>query len=118
MKISGIVKKHLGRGRKLGFPTANLDIEVELEEGIYVGTVGPMELHALIFIGAAETFGEREKQVEVHILDFDEDIYGRKIEVQILEKLRENVKFNNEHELIEQMKKDKEKAKKFFEENI
>ncbi len=114
MKVSGIVKRHLGRGRKLGFPTANLEVETKLEDGIYLATVGPTELPALVFLGAAKTFGDTERKVEVYILDFDEDIYGEQIEVEILNKLRDNRKFRSEEELIKQMGEDEKQARQFF----
>lgn len=114
MKISGTVKKHKGRGKKLGFPTTNIEIGNRVKDGIYVGTVGPMELPALVFIGAAKTFGEKKRWAEVYILDFDEDIYGQKIEVELIKKIRGNEKFDSEAELVEQMREDAKVAKQYF----
>lgn len=125
--ISGIVKKNLGRGRKLGFPTANLDYEGDLAEGVYFGTVKiiptnpPLskrekqrELMALIFIGAPRTFADERKRLEAYILDFDQDLYGQEIEVQIQKKLRDNLKFESEAELIAQMKQDERMAREYL----
>lgn len=131
MKIRGVVKKHLGRGTKLGFPTANLEAPEGLEEGIYAGLVnlhpsprrstgapspeqGESLKVAIAFLGAAETFGEREKKLEVHILDFDRDLYGQEIEVQLLRKIRDNIKFNSQDELVAQMREDERAAREFF----
>ena len=112
MKFVGIVKKNLGRGTKLGFPTANIDAPEGLEEGIFVGLV--YGAPALIFVGAAKTFGETERKAEVYILDFSADIYGREIEVETIKKIRDNQKFESEAALVEQMKRDEEVARAFF----
>ena len=114
MKISGTVQKHKGRGKKLGFPTANIQIDEKIEDGIYISTVGPAQLPGLVFIGAAETFGERKRWAEVHILDFDADIYGQIIEVELIKKIRENRKFDSQKELVLQMKNDEAVARNFF----
>lgn len=115
MKISGIVQKHLGRGKKLGFPTANIKVGKNVKDGIYVGTVGPMKLPALVFIGVAKTFDEEKRWAEVYILDFDEDIYGKEIEVELKNKIRNNKKFDSQAELVRQMKKDELLAREYFE---
>lgn len=117
MKISGVVKKNKGRGRELGFPTANFEIgEEETQDGIYIATVGPMELPALLFVGAAETFGENKRQAEVYILDFEQDIYGHRIEVEIKIKIRNSQKFDSKEQLIDQMQKDEKIARSYFSE--
>ncbi len=58
-------------------------------------------------IGTKPTFGGMQKTIEIHILDFDEDIYGEKIEVQFIQRLRNEKKFNNEKELINQLSIDR-----------
>ncbi|MDP4000888.1 MAG: riboflavin kinase [bacterium] len=137
MKLAGKVIKNLGRGKSLGFPTANLDVRTEMDEGVYLGLVtkiekGPLPLFsrklgprknlipnikalpALVFIGSAKTFHEKERKVEVHILDFIYDIYEKEMEVEIVKKIRDNQKFDSVEELIEQMKKDELVARQFF----
>ena len=114
-KISGIVRRHKGRGKKLGFPTANIEVNNKVKDGIYIAAVGPMELSALVFIGTAQTFGENKRWAEIYILDFDEDIYGERIEVKLIKKVRENQKFDSEKDLIEQMKEDEKQAREYFE---
>lgn len=117
MKFSGIVKKHLGRGKKLGFPTANIEAPKNVEDGLYIGfchSVPNDRKPALIFIGASETFNEHDRKAEVYILDFEGDLYGQKIEVEVLKKLRENQKFDSQEALIEQMKEDEVAAREFF----
>jgi riboflavin kinase/FMN adenylyltransferase len=116
MKFSGIVKKNLGRGRQLGFPTANIEAPKELEDGIYVGVTycNTLVYNSIIFVGAAETFGEADRKAEVYILDFEEDLYDQKIEVETQKKIRDNKKFASEQELIDQMKHDEKVAREFF----
>lgn len=112
MLFKAVVKKDRGRGRAMGFPTANFDLPQDIEDGIYVGLADKKP--ALVFIGANLTFSENTKHGEVYILDFNEDLYGQEIEVEILKKIRENQKFESQAELVEQMKKDEAVAREFF----
>ncbi|TSA45337.1 hypothetical protein D4R52_02680 [bacterium] len=117
-KFSGIVKKHIGRGKTLGFPTANLEIDGGAEEGVYCGFVVLVPEQStrpsLIFIGAPKTFGETDKKAEVFILDFSGDLYDKELKVELVKKLRGNIKFESQEKLIEQMKEDEKKARLFF----
>lgn len=117
-KLTGKIKKGSGRGKKLGFPTANFELAQKIADGIYAGAVGPMELPALVFVGAAKTFGETKRLVEVYILDFDENVYGQELEVVLLKKLRENKKFDSVDKLVEQMKKDEKAAREYLIKNF
>lgn len=116
MKFSGVVKKHLGRGKELGFPTANIDAPKDLENGLYFAwtLVGSDKLPSLLFVGANETFGEQEKVAEVYILDFNGDLYDQQIEVETIKKMREVLKFDSKELLIEQMHKDVAEARELF----
>lgn len=110
MNFSGKVIRGSGRGKGLGFPTANLDIIPQTEEGIYVGWAN--QKPALIFIGAAETFEEQQKKCEVYFLDNNFD--GQEVSVELLKKIRDNKKFDSKLALIEQMKQDEQVAREFF----
>ncbi|PIZ63816.1 hypothetical protein COY16_01045 [Candidatus Roizmanbacteria bacterium CG_4_10_14_0_2_um_filter_39_13] len=114
--FSGTVKKHLRRGTKLGYPTANIEVEPDTPEGIFVGfaTIDSVRFQSLIFIGKALTFDEHDKKAEVFILDFNTNIYGKKLLVTVYKKLRDNIKFDSSGELIDQMKKDELQANVFF----
>jgi len=114
--FAGFVKKDKGRGRKLGFPTANIAVTVGLPEGIFVGfTKYDKKKHpSLVFIGAPITFDETDKKAEIFILDYSKEIYDEFLEVEILKRLRDNIKFNSKEELVEQMKKDEQEARNFF----
>ena len=115
--ITGIVKKNIGRGTELGFPTANINIaEDELEDGIYLGLASwnGEKFPSVVFIGAAETFHESERKMEVYILDFSQDLYEKVLEVELLQKIRNSQKFSTKDELVLQMKEDERVAREFF----
>ena len=115
-KFSGIVVRGKNRGKKLGYPTANVLIEAIFKEGVYVSetTLDKNKLQSITFIGNAKTFNEQDYQSETYILDFNQDIYDQKIEVQLLKKIRDNQKFESADALILQMKKDEEEGRKYF----
>lgn len=112
----GKVRKHKQRGKKLGFPTANINLHKKIPEGVYIsktklnGKVHP----AVTFIGKAETFNETKLFAETYILDFKKDIYGKWISVELIKKIRESKKFNSAEELIKEIKKDEQIARKYF----
>lgn len=118
--IIGIVEKHRGRGRNLGFPTANVPAPRDAPEGVFAAwtILGNRRLPSVVFVGAAETFGESERFAEAHILDFNEDIYGREVTIDFLEKIRKSRKFNDEQELVAAMKEDERAARAFFSERF
>ena len=92
-------------GRKLGYPTANIDYNNYIlpKNGVYLTKVKVMdkEYIAMTNIGYNPTINEQEKpRLEVHILDFDKEIYGEILEVSFIKYLREEKKFNSKDELI------------------
>lgn len=115
-KFWGKVRKHNQRGKKLGFPTANINLAKNIPEGIYVSQakIGNSTHPALTFIGKAKTFNEKRFHAEIYILNFDQSIYGKWLSVKLLKKIRNNKKFSSAKELIAQMKKDEQEAKKYF----
>lgn len=104
----GIVIEGRKKGRILGFPTANIALCKKLESGVYSGKAyfDRQEYYAAIFIP------ENGKMLEAHILDFEGDLYGKKIEVKVFEKLRETKKFNSEDDLKRQIREDIDKIMK------
>ena len=117
--LTGIVKKFSGHGRQFGYPTANIEVDMDAPEGVFAGFahLEGKQLPALIFIGVPETVGDTLKRAEAHILDFaDRDLYGSKIRMEVVQKLRNNRKFENISELIEAMRQDEKKGRTFFEE--
>jgi len=101
-------------GKLLGFPTANLAIEDELcpKTGIYAVTVETRDGHHLgvANIGYSPTFEDRQFTVEVHIMDFNRDIYGEKIRVNFVKRIRDEMKFADIGQLKHQIQLDTEEA--------
>lgn len=118
--LIGKVIKGKNRGKSLGFPTANLAINKSTPSGIFVSItkIKNDTYNSITFIGTADTFDETDFVAETYILNFDQDIYGEEVEINILQKLRDNQKFESVEMLTEQMKIDKEEAEKFFREHI
>ena len=109
-RFSGQVVHGAERGRKLGFPTANLAESRTLipGEGVYAATtmINRVEYGAAVNIGPNPTFGEFAKKVEVHILDFTGDLYGQTLDVDFLQKMRSVIRFSSADELLDQLKID------------
>ncbi len=114
-RITGLVATGAKRGRSIGFPTANLErIETVVPaNGVYavavVTDVGAFSGAANV--GPNPTFGEQVQKVEIHLIDFDGDLYGQEIHVDFLSRLRDTKKFANVEALIEQMRSDVATAK-------
>jgi riboflavin kinase/FMN adenylyltransferase len=110
--LSGIVVKGDGRGKKLGFPTANIDISSQKKlipsNGVYEVLVfhSKGKYKGAMNIGTRPTFGLTQKTIEVFILDFDKNIYGERLKVEFVRRIRDEQKFNSVDELIKQMEKD------------
>ena len=118
-QIRGVVVTGRDRGGKvLGIPTANINLYDELcpKTGIYAVTVERenQQLKGVANIGYSPTFDDHEFTVEVHILDFDKDIYGEKIRVNFIQRIRDEKKFSGIDELIEQIHKDIAAAREIF----
>lgn len=104
------------RGKSLGYPTANLRLHKTVPEGIYVSKTKFYSkwYKSISFIGAAKTFGNIEVMGETYIFDFNRNIYGKWISVNLLKKIRDNKKFTSSEELIQRIKKDKQEALEYF----
>lgn len=115
-KIRGIVKQHMGRGTRLGFPTANIDIVEDVADGVYLALteIEEKEYPSLAFSGKPKTFDDPNKIFEVYILDWEKDLYGHEIAVDLVKRIRPVTKFKNAQELILQMKQDELLARDFF----
>ncbi len=114
--VIGRVIKGTGRGKDLGFPTANIERSEELypKIGVYAVEVIWKENHfdGVASIGRNPTFNpEGEISLEVYLLDFGEDLYGEEIQVNFKRRIRDEIRFNDAQELIEQIKKDIQWAK-------
>lgn len=109
-RIRGLVTRGAGRGRTLGYPTANLsEVDTLLpSEGIYAGRAyeGSAVWPAAISLGPNPTFDEAGLKVEIFLLDYEGDLYDRYIEVDFLARLRDIQRFDSVGQLIEQMDRD------------
>ncbi|MGD9856821.1 MAG: bifunctional riboflavin kinase/FAD synthetase [Planctomycetaceae bacterium] len=109
-RLTGRVGPGAGRGRAIGFPTANLiDVETMLPaQGVYAaqahveGVVHPAAVH----LGPNPTFAEEDSKLEVHVLDFAGDLYGQSLSIDLLARLRATMHFSDAVALQNQLKED------------
>jgi riboflavin kinase/FMN adenylyltransferase len=123
VSVLGTVMEGEGRGRRLGFPTANLDLDHEVcpREGVYVGRawLDKQAYPAAVSVGRKPTFGKEgdvleEPAVEVYLLDFSGHILGRTLEVEFLAWLRSQERFPDGEALAGQMARDVSAVREFF----
>ena len=110
------------RGTKLGFPTANLCIDSQIAlpgDGIYAtwAFLGGVRYASATSIGVRPTFGLSERLVEVHVMDFDHNIYGESIGVEFVSKLRDQESFPSSIELIHQINQDVKDSRRALAQN-
>jgi len=112
--LTGMVKSGFQVGRKIGFPTANLFPDVKDKilpaTGVYAVRVKweNHEYKGMMNIGHRPTINySEEKTLEVHVIDFEGDIYNRNLKIEFILKIRDEMKFGSVEELIAQLKKDK-----------
>ena len=115
-QIRGIVAGGRNRGgRLLGFPTANINLQDELcpKQGIYAVTVehDGKSYQGVANIGYSPTFDDHLFTIEVHIIDFNQDIYSDRIRVNFIQRLRDEIKFESVDALAAQIKKDVDHAR-------
>ena len=104
VEVEGIVVSGDQRGGTLGFPTANLRAEPELlvpAFGIYAGAAGGQR--AAVSIGVNPHYGGAERRIEAFLLDFEGDLYGERLIVELWDRLREERAFASEADLVEQI---------------
>ena len=112
--LTGEVKKGKGLGRQLNFPTANLFIKEKYKlipkNGVYVvkSILNDQIYYGMMNIGFNPTVDGTSKSIEIHFFEFKSDIYGANIQVDILQRIRDEHKFNSLEELKTQLLKDKE----------
>ena len=117
-ELDGIVVPGDQRGGTLGYPTANLSVDPTVlvpRYGIYAGSaraVGGQSHRAAISIGLNPHYGGEERRIEPHLLDFEGDLYGRRLVVELWERLRDEQVFESEEALVEQISRDVEATRK------
>ncbi len=116
--LHGPVVRGRERGHAIGFPTANLASETECipPDGVYATRVGLDDGHyaSITNIGMRPTFNETTRSIEAHIFDFDRDIYGHRIRLELIEKIRGEKKFASAAELKHQIGLDLVRAKEIL----
>jgi riboflavin kinase/FMN adenylyltransferase len=118
--LTGIVVKGKQLGRTIGFPTANIQLEENFKlipkNGVYIvkSTLTSKSVFGMMNIGFNPTVDGKTQTIEVHYFDYDEDLYGQKITISVLERIRLEQKFESVSLLKEQLQKDKNTALDYF----
>lgn len=115
-RMSGRVIEGHKMGRQLGFPTANFNLNRKKSAvmGIFaarVSGIGEHPLDAVVSVGTRPTFAGTHTLIEAHLFDFDGDLYGKRIHVDFVQKLRDELKFDSAAALVEQMNVDAREAR-------
>jgi riboflavin kinase/FMN adenylyltransferase len=119
-RVGGRVVPGDQRGRQIGFPTANLDVDPDLlvpGSGVYAAYayVDRRRQPAVVNIGIRPTFGGTESVIETHLLDFSEDLYGKTVELDFIVRLRSERKFAGIEELVAAIGNDVQSARHVLE---
>jgi riboflavin kinase/FMN adenylyltransferase len=112
-EVEGVVVKGDRRGKALGFPTANLEVASDQllpPKGIYAGAA--LGHRAAISVGVNPHYGGTVLRVEAHLLDFDGELYGQRLVLELWERLRDEGAFAGEAELIAAIAADVEAARR------
>lgn len=118
--VKGRIIKGEGRGKKIGFPTANLDFSLDRiipKKGVYITRtqISDMLYQSVTNIGVNPTFKDDEiLSVETFLLDFDRDIYGEEIQIIFIKRLRDEQKFSSVNKLVEQISNDVQGTRDYF----
>jgi len=112
--LTGTVIKGKGLGKPLGFPTANIHIEEDYKlipkQGSYVinALINNQKVYGMLNIGMNPTVSGNKESIEAHFFDFNENLYNQNIQINLMHRLRDEVKFESVQALKEQLLKDKE----------
>jgi riboflavin kinase/FMN adenylyltransferase len=118
--VTGTIVRGEGRGRRLGFPTANLDVgstdKLIPHEGIYAvrAALHDRSADGVLHLGPRPSFAGLPPSVELHIFDFDGDLYGRRIRVDFIERIRDIARFDSVDALVRAMAADCEEGRRLL----
>ena len=118
--LSGTVVKGKQLGRTIGFPTANISLEEDYklvpQNGVYIvqAEIDCKTIYGMMNIGFNPTVQGKQKTIEVHLFDFDTDIYNRKIQVGILQRIRSEKKFESIELLTKQLEEDRNFSRNYL----
>lgn len=109
--LTGIVEHGAGKGKLLGFPTANLKFaphKLLPKNGVYAGSASfdGKQYKAVVNVGQRPSMGIRPVGLEAHLLDFDGDLYDKKLTVELISRLRNEIKFDSVEDLKKQIRED------------
>jgi riboflavin kinase/FMN adenylyltransferase len=120
-QLTGVVTKGKGLGRTINFPTANISIAEDYKmipkNGVYIAkaTIGNQTFNGMMNIGNNPTVNGKLQSIEIHLFNFNTDIYDKLISIKILKRLRDEFKFESIDALKNQLKTDQENALTYFE---
>ncbi|MDX1364166.1 MAG: bifunctional riboflavin kinase/FAD synthetase [Arenibacter latericius] len=112
--LTGTVVKGKGLGRKLDFPTANLSIVEDYKlipkNGVYVvsSVINGKTVYGMMNIGVNPTVAGTKRTIEINFFDFNQDLYGKKLQIDIIDRIRDEIKFDSLEALKAQLGKDRE----------
>lgn len=118
--LTGVVTKGKGLGKQLGYPTANIDIAEDYKiipkHGSYIisSVIDEAVVYGMMNIGMNPTVNGTKETIEVHFFDFQKDIYGETIQIDLLHRIRNEEKFESVEALKLQLAKDKERALEYI----
>jgi riboflavin kinase/FMN adenylyltransferase len=119
-ELWGEVVQGSGRGRTIGVPTANLALSPGVavpKRGVYAVTAGRSageSIPGVANVGVRPTFDGRDETVEAHLLGFKGDLYGETLRVRFVDRIRDERKFENVDQLVEQIRRDIEAARQIL----
>jgi len=117
--LTGIVVKGMGRGKNLGFPTANIrivdDNKLIPKNGVYIvaSKIDSKTYYGMMNIGNNPTFKDKKKSIEIHFFDLNYSIYDKRITIKIIKRIRDEKQFKTPELLINQLKKDRKISLEF-----
>ncbi len=118
--LTGTIVKGQGIGRKINFPTVNLHIAEDYKlipkRGVYVvlANFNKVSSHGIMNIGYRPTVGGKGQTIEIHLLDFQDNLYGSSMQIEVLMRLRDEKKFESIEELASQITRDEESARNWL----
>ena len=113
--LTGKVIGGLGRGKSLGFPTANILIDnykIKPANGVYYisSILDGQNINGMMNVGVNPTFKDKGHSIEIHFFDFNQNLYDKEISIRVIKKIREEKKFDSADELTTQLQLDKKKC--------
>ena len=116
--IEGEVTEGEKRGRQIGYPTANLETDWEMlpKTGVYAtrACIGDKKLGSITNIGYRPTFGSSRLLIETHIFDFNADLYGKRLKIEFVERIRDEKRFDSADSLVAEINVDVGKVKEIL----